>query len=351
MPLSLIFTMKKILKLSEKSYIYVCGMRGVKRALTTVIILLILQAPVFAKEFQTITVKKEKLYLFSKIPAFVIPKNSVVISSKLMGFVKGLKVDVGDRVKKGEVLLEIESKSIKEKIKQVKANLENASFNYHKIKKLYKEGVVPKRSFVAAKSAYEQAKAALKDVKTLVSYSIIRSPITGYVSKKFIQNGDLAAPSQPLIAVEGTDTYQIQANIANNLYPYILKMEKIPVVIGNRKIYGKLQYIQKSEDPISHTHLAKILIPKKDYIHPGEFAIVLIKKNPINAIIISKKAIIERGGVRGVFVVGKDNRVHFRMLRLGEKTDGKYVVLSGLNAGERVILNPPYYIVNNLEVK
>ncbi len=340
------------MKLSEKLYIYVNGMRGVKSTFIVVsIIICLLQLPVFAKELQTITVKRQKVYLFSEVPAFVIPKNSVIISSKLMGFVKGLKVDVGDRVEKGEVLLEIESKSIKEKIKQVKANLENASFNYHKIKKLYKEGVVPKRSFVAAKSAYEQAKAALKDVKTLVSYSIIRSPITGYVSRKFLQNGDLAAPSQPLLAIEGTDTYQIQANIANDLYPYILKMKKIPVVIGNRKIYGKLQYIQKSEDPISHTHLTKILIPKKEYIHPGEFAVVLVKKKPINAIVVSKKVIIERGGVSGVFVVGKDNRVHFRMLRLGEKIDGKYIVLSGLKAGERVVLNPPYYIVNNLAVK
>ncbi len=327
-------------------------MRGVKNTFIVIfIIVCLLQTSVSAKELQTVIVKKEKIYLFDKVPAFVIPKNSVIISSKLMGFVKGLKVDVGDRVKRGEVLLEIESKSIKEKIKQVKANFENASFNYHKIKKLYEKGVVPKRSLVAAKSAYEQAKAALKDVKTLVSYSIIRSPITGYVSRKFIQNGDLAAPSQPLIAIEGTDTYQIQANVANSLYPYILKMKEIPVLIGNKKIYGKLQYIQKSEDPISHTHLTKILIPKKDYIHPGEFAVVLVKKKPINAILVSKKVIIERGGISGAFVVGKDNRVHFRMLRLGERIDGKYIVLSGLKAGERVVLNPPYYIVNNLAVK
>ncbi len=304
-----------------------------------------------ASSIKIAAAQKQIITLFSEIPAFVISKNSVTISSKLMGYVRGLKVDVGDRVKKGEILLKIDSRSIREKIKQAKANFENAKFNYTRIKKLYKAGAVSEKTFIAAKSNFEQAKAALKDVRTLLSYSIVRSPINGYISKRFVQNGDIAAPSQPLLVVEGSNFYQVQANVPDSLFGNFLKMKKIPVEIEKKEIYGTSQYIQKSEDPVSHTHLVKIVIPKLIFVHPGEFAKVLIARKPIEAITIPENSIVERGGIEGVFVLDKSNVVHFRMLRLGEKIGNRYIVLSGLKQGERIVVNPPYYLENNSRLK
>ncbi len=304
-----------------------------------------------ASNIRIVTAKKQAITLFSEIPAFVISKNSVTISSKLMGYVKGLRVDVGDRVKKGEILLKIDSRSIREKIKQAKANFENAKFNYTRIKKLYKAGAVSEKTFIAAKSTFEQAKAALKDARTLLSYSIVRSPINGFISKRFVQNGDLAAPSQPLLVVEGSSFYQVQTNIPNSLFGNFLKMKKVPIDIEGKEIYGTPQYIQKSEDPVSHTHLVKITIPKLKFVHPGEFAKVLITQNPIEAITVPESSIVERGGIEGVFVLDKNNVAHFRMLRLGEKVGKEYIVLSGLKQGERLFVNPPYYLENNSRLK
>ncbi len=314
-------------------------------------VLLIFYTQSQASEIKTFTAQKQTITLFSEVPSFVIPKNSVVISSKLMGYIKDLNVDVGDKVKKGEVLLKIDSKSVKEKIKQVKANFENAKFNYTRIKKLYKEGVVSEKTFIAAKSTFEQAKAALKDIKTLLSYSIVHSPIDGYISKRFIQNGDIASPSQPLLVIEGSDFYQVQANIPDSLFNNFFSMKKIPIKIKGKKIYGLPQYIQKSEDSISHTHLVKIIVPKLGFIHPGEFAKVLIANKPTKTIIIPKSSVVERGGIVGVFVLDKNNKVHFRMIRLGEKVGNRYIVLSGLKQGERVVVNPPYYLENNSKLK
>jgi len=315
------------------------------------LILFLLPYISFSKTLQIQTVKKKEIILYSSVPAFIISKNTITVSSKLMGYVTSLKVDVGDKVKKGETILKIDSESIKEKIKQAKANLENARFNYRKIKKLYRSGVVSRKTYIAAKSAYDLAQAALKDVETLMSYSVVRSPINGYVSKRFVQNGDLAAPSQPLLSIEGYGIYQVEANISNSLFDNILKMKNIPVIIGNKEIEGQLQYAQKSEDPISHTHLVKILIPKTNFTHPGEFALILVKIKTINAVVINRSAIITRGGVRGAFVVEKNGKAFFRILRLGQKTKMGYIVLSGLKAGEKVIENPPYYLENNTKIQ
>ncbi len=313
------------------------------------IAILTLQAS--ASGIKVIKIKKQTITLFNEIPAFIISKNSVTISSKLMGYVRGLKVDVGNRVKKGEILLKIDSRSIGEKIKQARANFENAKFNYIRIEKLYKEGAVSEKTFIATKSTFEQAKATLKDIKTLLGYSVVRSPINGYISKKFVQNGDIAAPSQPLLVVEGSNFYQVQANIPDSLFGNFLKMKKIPVEIKIKKIYGSPQYVQKSEDPTTHTHLVKIIIPKFKFIHPGEFAKVLITRKPIESITIPENSIVERGGIEGVFVLDKSNVVHFRMLRLGEKIGNRYIVLSGLKQGERIVVNPPYYLENNSRLK
>ncbi len=313
------------------------------------IAILALQAS--ASDIKVIKIKKQTITLFNEIPAFVVSKNSVTISSKLMGYVRGLKVDVGDRVKKGEILLKIDSKSIREKIEQAKANFENAKFNYIRIKKLYKDGAVSEKTFIATKSTFEQAKAALKDIRTLLGYSVVRSPINGYISKRFVQNGDIAAPSQPLLVVEGSNFYQIQANIPDSLFSNFLKMKKIPVEIKIKKIYGSAQYVQKSEDSTTHTHLVKIIIPKLKFIHPGEFAKVLIANKATEAVTIPENSVVERGGVEGVFVLDRNNKVHFRMLRLGEKIGKRYIVLSGLNKGERLVVNPPYYLENNSKLK
>ncbi len=321
-------------------------------------ILLLFAQKSIAYKLSKVMIVKEPVYEY--IPAEVISNKSVIVSSKIPGFVRGLRVDVGSVAKKGEVLLYIEKKTMQQSIKQAKENvlkakaqLENARFNYNKFKVLYSQKVISRQQFLSmktnyemAKSAYQQALSALSVAKSNLKYSVIKSPINGVVAVKFVNNGDMAAMFQPLLKISAPGSLQVEAGISAELLKYAKKDGAVKVKIGNKVETIKLTNISPSSDPASRTFLIKAYLPKRMHAKPGEFAYLIIKKGYKSTLVVNREAITTRGEIDGVFVVDKNNRAHFRMVRLGESY-GKYVeILSGIFSGEKVVLNPPLSLTN-----
>ncbi len=309
------------------------------------------------------TVKTAKKPIYERIPAEVISSKAVMVSSKIPGFIHGLKVDIGDRVKKGETLLFIEKKTMQQNIKQAKenvakakANLENAQFNYSKFLKLYKQKVISKQQFLnmktnfeMAKSAYQQALSALAVAESNLKYSIIKSPVNGVISEKFVNNGDMAVMFQPLLKISTPNNLQVKAGISEQLVEK-LKRSGCTVVVGKTSFRANSISISPAADPVTRTFTLKITIPETVKAKPGEFACVVIKSEEKETILIERSALTSRGGIDGVFVVDKNNRAHFRMVKLGETYGKQIEVLSGLFPGERIVVNPPLSLANRSNV-
>ncbi len=317
----------------------------------------------FASTLQTSKVKIIKKPVYSYIPAEVISKTAATILSKIPGFVENLRVDIGDKVKKGEILLTIDQNISKQNVKSATANvakaksqLKNAAFNYKKYKKLYESGVISKQRFLAMKTeyetalgAYEQAVSALKMAKSTLRYSVIKSPVNGIISAKYVDNGDITSMFQPLLKINRMNTLQIKASIDEKTLASIRSLNYVFVKIKNLVFKIKPTHISPALDSVTRTLEIKADLPKDVKAKPGEFAylIVATKKKPVIA--VNKQAVTTRGGIKGVFVVSS-NKAYFRMVRLGESY-GKYIeILSGIFPNETVILNPPLSLKNESAV-
>ncbi len=316
----------------------------------------------FAFSLKTEKVKliKEPVHIY--LPAVVVSKTAVTVSSKIPGFIENLNVDLGYKVKKGDILLTIDQNVSKQNIKQAVANVEkaksrlkNAKFNYEKYLTLYKNKVVSKQQLInmttnykTALGAYQQALAALKMAESTLKYSVIKSPVNGIVSEKYVNNGDMASMFQPLLKISPTNALQVMADIDQATLKLVwnLKYADVTVKIENKTLPLKITNISPALDPITKTETIKIDLPKTLKAMPGEFAYVIFSTKTHPTVVVNKKAVTTRGGIKGVFVVGKKGKISFRMVRCGRIYKGYIEILSGLFPKETVVIDPPLSLKN-----
>lgn len=298
------------------------------------------------------------------VPGAVVPDEQAQIASRLMGFIHDLNVKEGDHVKKGQVLFTVDPTDVKSQIaqaeaayRQAKAALEDALTDYERFKKLYQEESVSKQQFdkvrlqyqvaqqnlAAAKAAYDQAKAQLK-------YAHVKAPFDGVVVKKMAASGDLAAPGKPLLILENLETMSVKTQVAADLYARLHAGDEATMWIEgvDHPVKGEIYTLVSAADPRTRTHTVKITLPKElKNINSGTFARVSFKVGERQTMMVPASAIVERAGIVGVFVVDRDGKVHFRMVRPGKQIADRVEILAGLSLGERIVVSPNNQLLMN----
>ncbi len=323
-------------------------------------LVLFISSVTIAATLKTGVVKLKQEPVYNYIPAEITSRTDATILSKIPGFVENLKVDIGDKVKKGDILLSIDQNTSKQNIQEAyanvskaKAQLKNAEFNYKRYSKLYKNKVISQQQFLKIKtdyktalSAYKQAVAGLKTSQSALKYSIIKSPIDGIVSQKYVNNGDITSMFQPLIKISRTNALQVIANIDEKTLNSINSLGYIKVEIKDKTVNIKVSHIAPALDSAARTLTIKADLPNTIHAKPGEFAYVIVKEKTKPVIVVHKDAITTHGGIKGVFVVDQNNKAYFRMVRVGNSHNNYTEILSGLLPNEKVVLNPPLSLKN-----
>jgi RND family efflux transporter MFP subunit len=146
------------------------------------------------------------------------------LSPRIMGYIEGLKVKEGDRVRRGQLLATIANEELEAKKLQVNAQIEQAEIGLANVEKDYKriQSLFEKKSttqkslddisaqYKLAQQRVEQARQALKEVEANQAYISLKAPISGLVTEKYLQSGDLATPGRPILKIESPDSYQVQ---------------------------------------------------------------------------------------------------------------------------------------------
>ncbi|MEJ2059785.1 MAG: efflux RND transporter periplasmic adaptor subunit [Gammaproteobacteria bacterium] len=319
---------------------------------------------------QLMTLDAQKLPIYASLPGTVVPADQVQISSRLMGYVRDLKVHEGQAVEAGQVLLNIDPTDIKgginqarAQVAQAKAALDEAESNYRRFKDLYEQKAIPKQEFEkvqtgyqVAKSQYEVAMSALKTAQSQLKYAEVRAPFSGIVVSKMVQDGTLAAPGHPLLTLENPKHLQVQVQVDGQVFQHMWLGQKLDVEVDGpdmqiQRIEGSVERMVTAADPVTHTHLVKIGLPENAQVASGGFARVHVQVGEESGVTVPASAIHVRAGIQGVFVVDKDNRSYFRMVRLGEQLPQGVVILSGLQPGEQVVLKSASPLDNGTPVK
>jgi len=316
------------------------GVREVKREQVTGVTLEVMNPAEVAEYYET--------------SGTVRAKTTSVISSRMMGTVTALKVKEGDRVSAGQLLLTIDDSDVVQKVKAAEKAVEGAKqqqalsgITYERYKKLYDEKALAGQELdqietqkKVADIEYERARAMLAEARVFHGFTRITSPSSGIITEKKIEPGSMAVPGMPLLAVEDNSAYRIEVNVDEKMTGRVKAGMEVSVFIEslNRELSGKVTEVVPSIDPMSRSFLVKTSLRGED-LKNGYYARVAIPVGKKEALLVPKKAVVEKGQLTGVYAVDGNSVITYRLVRAGKPYGDKVEILSGLNPGDTVVVD------------
>ncbi|MBF1312207.1 MAG: efflux RND transporter periplasmic adaptor subunit [Porphyromonadaceae bacterium] len=271
------------------------------------------------------------------------------ITAQAGGRLKQLLVKVGDRVGAGQAVARMEATQAS----QAQIQLADAKTNFARMDELYKVGGVSKAQWEQAKSAVDQAKLAYGNA---AENTVLRSPISGFVTAKNYDNGDMTSPQLPVVVIQQIAPVKAVIGVSEQYYSYLKKGAAATLsvdALGEETFSGIVTNIFPTLDPVTHTVSTEIEIANKDLkLRPGMYARVHLDFGTKEALTVPDKAIVRQAGsgARYVYVFSGGKAV-YRAVELGQQQGDLYEVVSGLNAGDQVITSAPSNLKNGLSVK
>lgn len=292
------------------------------------------------------------------------PSSRAEPGTRLMGRVLAVAFEEGDRVSAGDILVRIADDDLAARKARARSALDEAAAELHRltaevqrVRNLYREEAISKRAlevaeaaFLGAQAAHVAAREGIVEVEEALSYAVIESPLTGVVTRKFIDVGDLATPGVPLFAVERHNPLEVRVKVSvADLHNVSVEQQVTVEVVGapqrgdeegEQPVYtGKVTALMPSADPRTRTVDVKVeLANPAAAIGTGLFARVLFTAGERRVLAVPTAAVVREGQLTGVYVV-VDGRAHLRWLRLGNLHGDRAEVLSGLDPGTAVVVS------------
>lgn len=268
----------------------------------------------------------------STVQAYV--KNN--IAPQMSGRIAKINVEIGDFVKKGQVLAEID----KAQLLQAQLQLQNQEVELSRLKTLYQSGAVSKSDFDAVELAYNITKT---QVANLEENTILRSPIDGVVTARNYDAGDMYAMASPIYVVEQIVPVKLLVAISEADYTKVKKGDSIEITadaIPDKKFYGKVEKIYPTVDPATRTFVVEVVVANAyKTLRPGMFARVTVNFGSNHNVVIPDIAVVKQqgSGERFVYVLNENGTVTYQKVVLGRRMGTEYEVLEGLADGATIV--------------
>tara|TARA_R110002049_G_scaffold307720_1_gene509174 strand:- start:8314 stop:9414 length:1101 start_codon:yes stop_codon:yes gene_type:complete len=296
--------------------------------------------------------------------------NSADLSTRMMGYVKSVHVNVGDNVNKGQLLVSINNADLQAKRAQVNAGIteataafNNAQKDYDRFKNLFAANSASQKEMDDMTAHFEMAKARLEaanqmknETNAQFAYSNITAPFSGVITGKSVKAGDMANPGMPLISIETPGNFEVMAMVPETEISQIKKGAEVHVLVKsiNKTINGKVSEVSTSAKNTGGQYLVKIDLDKTDAnILSGMFTTVQFpveKQSKTTMVLIPTEAIVTNGQLSGIYTVSQSNTALLRWLRLGRTFGNQVEVLSGLNADEAYIVSAEGKLYNGVKI-
>ena len=270
------------------------------------------------------------------------------ISPAMPARIRKIHVEVGDRVRKGQVLVELDKTNLSQTDIQI-ANLERDLQRY---KELYEVGGISKQQLEQLEVQLEVAKS---NSSNLSENTTLRSPINGVVTQRNFDSGDMPA-GMHILQIEDFNPVKLLIHASEDLYTKISKGMEVKVSINvydDEEFTGKVTLIHPTINRTSHTFPVEISIPNSDSrIRPGMFARVNINLGSNEGILVPDAAVMKQTGSndRYVFVV-KDGVADKKVITVGQHLGTNYEVISGIEAGDEIVVAGASRLSDNQEVE
>ena len=253
------------------------------------------------------------------------------------GRIRKINVEVGDYVVKGQVLAEMD----RYQLEQLELQIQNDEVEYARLKGLYEEGGVSQSDFEAAELGYKVRKT---NYQNLLENTILRSPITGYVTARNFDKGDMFSMSAPLFTVQQVIPVKLLVGISENEYTKVKKGDTVSLTVDalpDRTFTGKVNRLYPTINAATHTFNAEVLVQNSDRaLRPGMFARVKVVFGTNHRVVLPDQCIVKQEGTgqKFVYVLNNDETVSYVPVTLGRHMGTEYEVIDGVLEGDTVVL-------------
>ena len=277
----------------------------------------------------------------------------VSISTQLSGYIKSLSVREGDKVKVGQILIQIDPTDAKQAYLQAKADLKDAKADLNRFKQLLASGAISSQKVDKAKLRYDVAQSNVARAENQLSYAEVRSPVDGVVVEKRLSVGDLASPGVPILAIEDPNSLLVATYVSENYISKIHEGDTVDITIKSlgKTFEGQVRQVVQAADPVSHQFLVKVALKASSDIHPGMFAQAGFRVGERQAIMIPQATLQERTGLFAVYVLDADGISQYRLVRLGQSLGDKVEIVAGLNDGDTIVWAAQHTLKSGMKVQ
>lgn len=260
-----------------------------------------------------------------------------------------LLVDVGDHVKKGQLVAELDNSALA----QAKAQYENNKANFERSDELYKFGGESKANWQAMQTAYEVSKSTYEN---MLENTTLVSPISGVVTARNYDVGDMAA-GMPIFVVQRINPVKIMISVSESLYTYVKKGMAVEVeldALPEQKFSAKVSRITPSIDASTRTFPVELTLANdKELVKPGMYARVTMNYGTRKNIVVPDVAVVKQlgSGNRYIYVYNQDGTVAYKKVELGRRFGDKYEILSGIADGDVVVTSGQVALKDGIAVE
>lgn len=299
--------------------------------------------------------------------------HNAMISTRMMGTIQKIYVDIGDHVKKGQLLFSIHAADIQAKGAQVSANiaaaeaaLANAQKDYERFTALYKQNSATAKEldnvtlqYKAAQAQVEAARQMRNEVNAHMSYASVTAPFDGIITQKMMEEGGLASPGMPVLAMEQPGALQISATVSESAVNHIRVGDPVSISVSaiDKHIRGTVNRLSESATASGGLFVVKVTPDgNTEGLRSGMFAnLNFTSSKPTIAqsesgVMIPESAIVHNQELNGLYTISEKGTAVLRWVRTGRKSGDQVEILSGLSSGESYIMKASGRLFNGVPV-
>lgn len=273
----------------------------------------------------------------------LLPAGQASLAAEVEGQVKQVLVDLGDRVRAGQVLARLDDSLLLASLRETEAKFQSARADEERARPLLAQGIVSPQEYGRLKAARDAARASRDLLATRVARAEIRAPMAGAVSARRVDVGDYARVGSPLFDLVDDRVLRLRGEVSERFVPELaagLEVRGHVDALPGVDVAGRLTRLNAALDPKSRSLTVEAEIDNADgRLRPGFFVRgAILTERGVGTVSIPSSAVVTLAGVSHVFVFA-DGAARERQVRIGQRFEDEIEILSGVQAGEAVIVS------------
>jgi len=282
--------------------------------------------------------------------------NATAASFAVMGTVSSINVEVGQQVKRGQLIATLDATSLKSSYDAAVSTLKQAEDAYERMKQLHDNGSLPEIKWVEVQSKLQQAKSMEQIARKNLKDSRLLAPASGMVSEKSVERGQNVIPGQQIVRISSVGILKVSIPVPESDIAAIRRGQEMNIsvdALGSQSFIGKVDEIGVVADPLSHTYNVKLrVIGDNGGLKPGMVAKASASTSNTSGSMTLPANIVQIDEHNRTFVwIASDDKASKRYIKTGEYTPDGVIVTSGLTSADKIIVEGQAKVCEGTKVK